>query len=117
MEEQVVKLKRQVKKLKETINEMKYQQDKRNIIEVLSLNYYVVDRNNEYAFRVFEENIKDGKYLKALDAIYGLEYADKLMLLGVTFETIVKVLDEVYLQSVKMREPVEVAEEDAPFAY
>ena len=112
MEEQVVKLKRQVKKLKEQIREMKYQIDKKDLSGTLDLDYYVIRREDSYRFIKFEEAIKESNYLKAIDALFGLEKVDKLMKEGATFENIIRALDEIYLESVEMRNPVP-DEEDA----
>lgn len=117
MEKQVAKLKKQVKKLKETIAEMKYQNDKRALSETLDLDYYLIRRMDSYIFSRFEEAIKESHYLTAIDTLYGLTKVDKLMKEGVTFENIIRALDEIYLQSVGMREPApveEAAEEELP---
>ena len=113
MEQQVAKLKKQVRKLKETIKELKYQNDKTALSAALDLDYYVIRRSNNYSFTLFEEAIKKSQYLKAIDALYGLSKVDTLMNEGVTFENIIRALDEIYLQSVEMREPP--LEEDLPF--
>lgn len=119
MEKQVAKLKKQVRKLKETIKEMKYQSDKKALSEALDLDYYVIRRSDSYVFPRFERAIKESQYLTAIDALYGLEKVDALMKEGVAFKNIVRALDEIYLQSVKMREqaPVEepVEEDGLPF--
>lgn len=115
MEKQVAKLKKQVKKLKETIKELEYQRDKKVLSEALRLDYYLIRRVDDVSFRRFEEAIKESKYLKAIDALYGLEKVDKLMKEGAKFENIIRALDEIYLQSVEMREQASVKEDDLPF--
>lgn len=114
MEQQVAKLKRQVRKLKETIEELKYQADKKALSEALSLDYYVIRRQDNYRFTSFEEAIKESQYLTAIDSLFGLTKVDTLMKEGATFENIIRALDEIYLQSVELRESAPV-EEDLPF--
>ena len=116
MEKQIAKLKKQVRTLKETIKEMEYQRDKKAITEALDLNYYVIKRS-ELVFPRFEKAIKESKYLTAIDALYGLEKADALMKEGVSFENIARALDEVYLQSVKMRKSAPAEDEDEDVTY
>lgn len=115
MEQQVAKLKKQVRKLKETIKEMEYQNDKKALFEALDLDYYVIRREDSYRFPKFENAIKESQYLTAIDALYGETKVDKLMKEGATFENIIRALDEIYLQSVEMREPVPAEEDELPF--
>lgn len=118
MEQQVAKLKKQVRKLKETIKEMEYQRDKKALSDALNLDYYLVrreGREDNYRFSKFEEAIKESQYLMAIDTLFGLAKVDKLMKEGATFENIIRALDEIYLQGVEMLEPEPVSEEDLPF--
>ncbi len=115
MEQQVAKLKKQVRKLKETIKELEYDNDKRALSAALDLDYYLIRRMDNYRFERFEEAIKESKYLTAIDALFGIAKVDKLMKEGATFENIIRALDEVYLQGVEMLEPEAVNEEDLPF--
>ena len=112
--EQVAKLEKQVRELKETIKEMEYRRDKRALSEALDLDYYLIRKADEYRFTRFEEAIKESRYLTAIDALFGLKAVDTLMKEGATFENIIRALDEIYLQGVEMREPApDVA--DLPF--
>lgn len=115
MEEKVAKLKKQVKKLKETIREMEYQRDKKALSDALDLDYYVIRRAGAYTFSRFEQAIKELNYLSAIDALDGISKVDKLLKEGAKFENIIRALDEIYLQSVEMREPEPVEDEDLPF--
>jgi len=117
MEKQVARLRKQVRKLKEIIKEMEYQRDKKALSEALDLDYYVIRRSDNYVFPRFERAIKESKYLMAIDALYGLEKVDALMKEGVAFENVVRALDEVYLQSVKMRESAPAEDEDEGTTY
>lgn len=105
MEQQVARLKRQVRKLKETIREMEYQRDKNALSLELDLDYYLIRQMDNYRFERFEEAIKESQYLTAIDALFGLGKVDKLMKEGATFENIIRALDEIYLQGVDMRAP------------
>lgn len=113
--EEVAKLKKQIKKLKETIRELEYQRDKKALIDTLNLDYYIVRRMSDLAFMRFEEAIRESNYLKAIDAVYGLEKVDELLKQGAKFENIIRALDEVYQQSVEARESEPLREEDLPF--
>ena len=117
MKKQVAKLKEQVRTLKETIKEMEYQRDKKALREALYLDYYIIERADSFVFSRFEKAIKELKYLTAIDALYGLEKVDALMREGAKFENIIRALNEVYLQSVKMRESAPAEDNDEDTAY
>lgn len=108
MEAQVAKLKRQVKKLKSSL----YEREKHIVVEMLLLNSLLVHRSSVSTFTSAERLLRQSRYIEMISSVYRQAVLDALLNMGISFNTIVRVIDEKYAEGVELHggSPAELEE-------